>query len=325
LIRERSASTLLGVKSIHPHPNAATADSWAPSDDLLVHDGAALGAFGVDPRHFDPASLEPVLRRFDRLFGPDGPWPAEQQGAESIPEPPVLLASNHSGGVMIPDAWALGYVWYRTLGTERPLTPLGHELPFRVPPIARAFARLGGMKATPGAAVTALKEHGRDALVMPGGDVDVFRPYSDRYRVCFGGHRGYARVALEAGVPVVPVANSGPHATLVVLRRGERLAKAMGLERLRAHSFPIALTVPWGLTVGPWPHLPLPARFRYRFGAPISLPSTFLRRRTAAGAPTDEAIDALDQLVQAEMQRLLDELRAVTPGFGERLRRGLRA
>jgi 1-acyl-sn-glycerol-3-phosphate acyltransferase len=313
------------VKGLHLHPNPALAAALEADPDVIVHDAEPLGPPGIDPRHFDPAAIAPFLKRMDPLFGPTGLYPAEQKGAEDMPEPPVLVVSNHSGGVMIPDAWALGYVWYRTLGLDRAITPLGHEVPFKVPPIARAFAALGGMKATPGAATTVLREHRRDALVMPGGDVDVFRPYSERYKVCFGGHRGYARVALRADVPIVPVANSGAHATLLVLRRGERLARAMGLRRLRAHSFPISLTVPWGVTVGPWPHLPIPARFRFRFGEAQHLPRTFLRRLDADGQPTPEAVDELDSRVRAEMQRLLNELKDVTPGFGQRLRFGLRS
>lgn len=313
------------MKGINHHANAAIAAALEAASDVIVPDAEPLGPHGEDPRHFDPARLEPALRTLGRLFGPDGPYPTEQKGAEDVPEPPVLVVSNHGGGVMIPDAWALGYIWYRTLGMERVLTPLGHEMPFRVPAIARRFAALGGMKATPGAAVAALREHGRDAVVMPGGDVDVFRPYSERYSVCFGGHLGYARVALQADVPIVPVANSGAHATLMILRRGERLARAMGLRRVRAHSFPISLTVPWGVTVGPWPHLPVPARFRFRFGDAVHLPRTFLRRLDAEGQPTPEAIGELDRRVRTEMQRLLDELRDVTPSFGQRLRFGLRS
>lgn len=319
-----NAVTLHVVKGIHHHPNPAL--SIDPADaDLLVRDLGALGPWGEDPRHFDPAAIEPVLKRFDRLFGADGLWPTEQKGAEDLPEPPVLVVSNHSGGVMIPDAWALGYIWYRTLGNDRAVSALGHEVPFRVPSVARAAARLGIMKATRGAAQSLLRDHRRDVVVMPGGDVDVFRPYNERYKVCFGGRTGYARVAIESDVPIVPVANSGAHATLMILSRGERLARAMQLRRLKAHSFPISLTVPWGVTIGPWPHMPLPARLRFRFGDPVQLPATFLRRLDADGRATPEATEELDRRVRAEMQRLLNELRDVTPGWGRRLRYGLRA
>ena len=43
---------------------------------------------------------------------------------------------------------------------------------------------------------------------MPGGDRDTWRPYSKRYDVCFAGRKGYARLAIKAGVPIVPIANA---------------------------------------------------------------------------------------------------------------------
>lgn len=287
--------------------------------------GEPLGPWGEDPRHFDPSRVEPVVSALELLFGPRGPYPTEAEGAERVPSSPVLLASNHSGGVMIPDGWALAWLWYRTFGNERALSMLGHSMVFAEPHLAQAFAGWGALKASPDVGLRMLRDHGRDALVMPGGDIDVMRPYRDSYRVCFGGRCGYAKLALRAGVPVVPVANSGAHGTLVILRRGRRIARMLGLQALvRANVFPISLTVPWGLTIGPWPHLPIPARMRFRFGEPVWLGSNFLRRLDAQGEPTPEAIEELDRRVRAQMQRELDALASITPSLRHRLRHGLR-
>jgi len=275
---------------------------------------------------YDPDSVQVALGRLAKVFGPDKLYPVEQEGAAAVPEPPCLLVSNHSGGVLVPDAFGLGFAWYSHFGTKRPLHGLIHEVPMQIKRLGEPLAKLGGISADREAGRRVLAETGRDLLVMPGGDLDVYRPYKDRYRVRFGARRGYAKLALRAGVPIVPVANSGAHATLLVLSDGQRIARALRLRKyFRAGVFPISLAAPWGLTIGPWPHVPIPTRFRYRFGTAVTLPATFKRRTDAAGEPTTEAVEELDRRVRLAMQGLLDGLRAVTPGLRDRVRKGLRA
>jgi hypothetical protein len=45
---------------------------------------------------------------------------------------------------------------------------------------------------------------GRDVITFPGGDLDAGRPFHLPRVVRFGNRRGYAKLALEAGVPIVP-------------------------------------------------------------------------------------------------------------------------
>src|SRR5262249_11553130 len=135
---------------------------------------------------------------------------------------------------------------------------------------------------------------------------DTWRPYSKRYDVCFGGRTGYARLAIQAGVPIVPVANAGAHETLIVLTDGQPIAKAIGLHALaRSDIFPIHLSLPWGLAVGPWPHLPTPVTLRYRVGEAIPPPVRVEPDET----PPEEAVRAFDAEVRASVQKLLDELK----------------
>lgn len=258
--------------------------------------------WGAAPLDYDPAAVAETLRRAGRLFGRRRYFGLEARGLGQVPPSPVLLVSNHSGGTSIPDVWGLLAVWYRHFGVERPLHVLAHEIILGTAATARYFGRRGVLAAEPEIARAVLTEHRRDLLLMPGGDLDTWRPHRDRYRVCFGGRLGYARLALEAGVPIVPVAGAGAHDTLYVLSRGERLAKAMGLHAIaRAQVWPVHLSLPWGLAVGPWPHLPLPVRLRYRFGAAL------------APGPTETA-EALDRRVRAAVQTLLDQLEAEARG-----------
>jgi len=260
-----------------------------------------------------------AVKRLSPLFRESGPYPCEAEGLDLLPDEPVLIVSNHSGGLLIPDVWGLGYVWYTRFGPDRPVHSLAHEMIFKVPQTAKFFARIGVLRASREVAHACLHDHRHDLVVLPGGDKDVFRPYRDRFKVNFGGRKGYAKTALRAGVPIVPVANSGAHETLIVLRSGRRIAKALGLHALvRADVFPVTLSVPWGLSVGPMPNLPVPARFRYRFGAPIRVEDGPVAEPSAA------RIDELDRRVRGAMQGLLDQLKEETPTIPQRLRHGLR-
>lgn len=276
--------------------------------------------WGENPDDLDKEAVGRAVGRLSPLFCPSGPYPCETRGMELIPDAPVLLISNHSGGVMIPDAWGLGYIWYEHFGLDRPLHGMGHEMIFKTRAMGEPMAKLGALRASRKVAIAAMRDWGHDIAVMPGGDVDVFRPYKDRFQVRFGGRKGYARIALEAGVPIVPMVNSGAHETLIVLKQGKRIARALGLRRFaRTDVFPISLSIPWGLTIGPVPNLPVPARFRYRFGAPIQLEAD------AVAAPSHVQIDELDRRVRGAMQGLLDQLAKDTPSIRHRLRHGLRS
>ncbi len=276
-------------------------------------------AWGEDPNDLDKEAIGRAIARLAPLFCPSGPYPCETEGMDLIPSSPVLLVSNHSGGVMIPDAWGLGYIWYEHFGLDRPLHGMGHEMLFKVRATGRPFARIGALRASRKLAIEALRDWRHDIAVMPGGDVDVFRPYRDRFKVAFGGRKGYARLALQAGVPIVPLVNSGAHETLIVLRQGRRIARALGLRRFaRTDVFPISLSIPWGLTIGPVPNLPVPARFRYRFGSPLQLEAA------PVADPSHSQVEELDRRVRATMQELLDQLEVDTPNIRERFRYGLR-
>ena len=236
-------------------------------------------------------------------------------GWEHVPPAPALIVSNHSGGTSIPDAWGLGLSWYRNFGIGRPLHTLAHEMIFALQATAKPFSKLGILRADRELAIEVLRDWRRDLLVMPGGDLDTWRPWKDRYKVRFSGRRGYARLALKAGVPIVPIAHAGAHETLMVLTDGQRVAERLGFKKLfRASVFPIHLSLPLGLTVGPTPHIPIPVRLRYRVGRPIFPPASL-----AVGEEPDEALVAeVDEAVRRTMQEELDRLRESRPPLRER-------
>jgi 1-acyl-sn-glycerol-3-phosphate acyltransferase len=270
-----------------------------------LHRDKGVPADGTDPGAFEPDTAEATLRVASHIFGPGKYFELDVRGMEHVPQAPAMMVSNHSGGTTIPDAWGFAYAWYERFGVARPLHPLAHEIIMATRATARFFSRRGVLRAGRGVALDVLTRFHRDLLVMPGGDVDTWRPYTQRYQVRFGGRTGYARTAIMAGVPIVPVANAGAHETLYVLTDGTKLARALRLPQLtRANVFPVSLSLPWGLTVGPWPHLPVPAKLRYRMAPAIRPPAL-----APGEAPTDEMISDLDAQVRAAVQSLLDELR----------------
>ena len=262
---------------------------------------------GLEPRDFDPGFVAKVVRAMGLLFGTKNRWfRIDARGWEHLPRSPAMLVSNHSGGTIILDTWGFGYAWHTHFDVTRPLRVLGHELVFSIPPLARIFAKSGVLRAEASMAERVLVDWKHDILVMPGGDVDVWRPYRERYKVKFAGRRGYARTALRARVPIVPVANAGAHETLRVLSDGQKLAEMLRFPELfRARILPIHVSVPWGLTVGPWPHLPPPTRLRYRIGPPV-LPDEGWP--APAEEPSQARVAAYDAKVQAAVQKLLDDL-----------------
>ena len=294
----------------------AVADDAPRSRFLRFRHARGVEPWGSRPTDFDASRVHSTLRRIQALFDPDHGWfPAGVEGWHHLPPPGTLLIGNHSGGTVIPDVWGWMAAWYRQHGTERPLHGLAHEMVFSLNQTARFFAQRGILRANRTMARQILVEHQRDLLVLPGGDLDTWRPFRERWTVDFHGRKGYARIALETGAPIAPVAHAGAHHTLVVLDDGQRLAELLRLPELfRAHIFPVHLSLPYGLGVGPLPHLPPPTPLRYRI-APAIVPE-----RLAPGvAPTPEQIDRLDLQVRSSLQHELNALRATSDALLDRL------
>ncbi|MCB9682276.1 MAG: hypothetical protein H6733_12485 [Alphaproteobacteria bacterium] len=273
-----------------------------PHVSVLFEHAARRGPLhGLSPLAYDPAYVDAQLPYFRTVFGPGRYFELDVSGWENLPPGPVMLVSNHSGGTTALDGFGLIIAWYDHIGTSRPLHGLAHELLFASPALGRYAERCGILRARPDLAREVLQDLRRDVLVMPGGDQDVWRPARDRYKVRFAGRTGYARTAVSLGIPIVPVAHVGAHHTLFVLTDGREVARRMGFVRrlARAEVWPVHLSVPWGLALGPWPHVPIPARLTYRLGAPIT---------PLQGVSPRTAVAALDAAVRGSLQGMLTQM-----------------
>ncbi len=246
-------------------------------------------------------TFEPL---FDAWFKP------VTRGLERIPDGGVLYVGNHSGALLTPDTFTFGLAAYRQRGIDFVPYGLGHEVIISLPPFHQLLVPLGAVRAGH-ANAHKLFEAGRKVLVYPGGDLDAMRSYRDRDRVIFGQRRGYIRLALQAGVPIAPIATVGAHETLLILSDGKRIARKLGIDRLlRLKVFPVALSIPWGLTVGPPPtHFPLPTRILTEVLPAIR----FERSGPEAAADADYVEQCHEQVLgalQSAVTRLAAERRA---------------
>ena len=180
----------------------------------------------------------------------------------------VLVVGNHSGLFYMPDMWATAVAVVRRRGLDSPSYGLGYDLLFAIPGVESVLRRFGALPASGLAAEQALGA-GAAVLVYPGGDWEACRPWTQRHRVDLHGRKGFVRLALRAGVPVVPVVSHGAHDSVVVLTRGERVARALGLDRVRVNVMPFLVGVPFGVAPVVLPPLPLPTKVTVDFLPPL--------------------------------------------------------
>ena len=169
---------------------------------------------------------------------------AEVRGFERVPDAEVLLVGNHSGGTLTPDTSALWAGWYEYFGMDRPLVGLAFDAAFSIPGLRDIMRKMGQVPANIDNAGRALSG-GASVIVYPGGDYDVYRPWTKRNQIDFNGRKGFIRLALRKQVPVVPIVSHGGHDTFIVLTRGDKLAKWLGYDRLRMEVAPISWGLPW--------------------------------------------------------------------------------
>jgi 1-acyl-sn-glycerol-3-phosphate acyltransferase len=224
----------------------------------------------------------------------------EVRNMGNVPEgKPVLLVGNHSGGNMTPDTIVFTLAFYGYFGVERPFYQLAHNLVL-ASPYGSILRKYGTVSASHKHAQEALAS-GAALLVYPGGDWEVHRPSWQSGKVDFAGRKGFVRLAMNAGVPIVPVVSVGGQETALFLGQGRWLAKLLRVDRnLRLKVMPISLAAPWGLNVGDFlGHFPLPAKITIEV-----LPAIDIAEQFGEDADVDEVYDH----VTGQMQKTLDAL-----------------
>ncbi len=257
----------------------------------------------------------------------------EVRGLEGVGAGPCVIVANHNIGAPW-EIYVLLEAWVRQVGAARPAFGLAHRFGFRIPGVRQVLQRVGAIPATHEAAHDALGA-GAALIVFPGGNGEAARPFWRRDRCELGGHKGWARIALAAGVPVVPAAIVGSHAVNPVLASSEWLAwlslvrpifslrtVPVTVAQLLAAAAVLGVTAEllplWGAAGlafvalnSPVAFFPLlPSKIEVRVGAPIDP-----RVALPAGLSGEAAVDALYDLVSAELQAGMDAMTAERRGI----------
>jgi 1-acyl-sn-glycerol-3-phosphate acyltransferase len=239
--------------------------------DDVAHIGRTLNGNDIDA--WDPNYIRRVLPVWHSFMS--AYFRADVRGLDNIPaDGPALLVGNHSGGTMIADTFVFAGAFYDHFGPERRFHQLAHDIAARMP--ATGISRWGTVAASHD---NARKAFAKDApvLVYPGGDYETFRPSWHSDRIEFGGRKGFIALALEQGVPVVPVVAVGGQETALFLTRGERIARSTRWKDLtRIKVLPVALAPPFGISIMDLPpRVPLPAKITIQVLPPIALDESF--------------------------------------------------
>src|SRR3954467_9049062 len=256
------------------------------------------GLRGDDPDDWDPDYIRRTLPLMRTAFS--AYFRGEVRGMENIPtEGPSLLVGNHSGGTYIADTFVFATCFYERFGPDRRFHQLAHDVAARMP-VLGLIRRYGVLAASH---ENAKKAFARDApvLVYPGGDYETFRPSWHSDRIEFGGRKGFVRLALEEGVPIVPVVSIGGQETALFVTRGERAAKLVGLDRLaRIKVLPVSIGPPFGINLLDLPgRVPLPSKITIQVLPPVDLREQYGKKPDVDDVyegVTDEMQDALDGL-----------------------------
>lgn len=228
----------------------------------------------------------------------------------------MLIVGSHNGGMLAPDTLMFMYDWFRRFGPERLTYGLMHPNVWMVPVYAQLTVQLGAVRAHPKMAIAAL-QRGAAVVVYPGGAEDLWRLHKERHRIYFAGRKGFIKLALREGVPIVPAISKGAHDTLIILAdfyKQLRQLHEWGMPWLFGIDpivFPVYLGLPWGLAIGPLPNIPLPVPIHTRICAPI-----VFERYGRAAASDRSYVDACYKQVCIQMQLELDRLVEGLSGTG---------
>jgi 1-acyl-sn-glycerol-3-phosphate acyltransferase len=189
-------------------------------------------------------------------------WRVDVVGRERVPPGPVLVVANRGSALLPYDALMAAVV----LGGDpdpRRVRPFVDEWLMALPVIGSMLHELGVESAAPTHVRRAL-DAGETAIAFPEGRDAVARPYSEAYRVGRFTRAGVLRVAMETGVPIVPVAIIGVDEVHPVLARLAlpRVASLLGVPAFPLTPTLVPLPTKWKLFVGD----PLDTAARHRPG-----------------------------------------------------------
>ena len=226
------------------------------------------------------------------------------RGLEHVPSAgPALVVANHSG-VLPLDAVMLQVGLLDEHPAARSLRMLSADLVYSVPLIGRVARASGHVSASPDEAERLLSA-GELVGVFPEGFKGIGKPFSDRYHLQRFGRGGFARIAIQTGVPLIPVAIVGAEEIYPMVANWPELAAKLNLPY-----FPITPLFPWFGLLGA---VPLPSKWLIEFCDPVQTNGF-----TPDQCDDAEVIAELADKVKDTIATKIDELLAERgPAFGD--------
>ena len=255
-------------------------------EDRLERIPSNLGPYGVDPFGFDPQYVKKVVGPAAWLYRKY--FRCEAQGLENVPEGRCLIIANHSGQLPF-DGLMIGMSMFLDSEPPRFTRSMVERFVPATPFVSPLLARCGQILGTP-ENCRRLLGAGESILVFPEGVRGLNKTWSQRYRLQRFG-QGFMRLALETNTPIVPAVVIGAEEQAPTFYNAKSVGKMFGLP-----AFPITPTNPLFPGLG---LLPLPTRYRIRFGDPMHF----------QGNANDEDDVILEKVshVKNQMQQMIDE------------------
>jgi 1-acyl-sn-glycerol-3-phosphate acyltransferase len=130
----------------------------------------------------------------------------------------------------------------------------------------------------------------------------IGKPFRERYQLQRFGRGGHIKLALRAGVPVIPLAIVGSEESYPLIYKLRGFAKVLGLPFI-----PVTPLFPW---LGPLGLVPLPSRWQIVVGEPMHE----LEGLPPRAAEDTVLVNDLNEQLRSKVQGLLqDALRARGP------------
>ena len=194
-----------------------------------------------------------------------------------LPRGPFLLVANHGSHVLSWDGAMIVTSCLLEGDPPRLVHGMAEHRLMSLPFLGGVARRIG---ATDGRREPCLEilRAGGVVLTFPEGTAALRRPFRDRYRLSRLGH-GFMRVAMTAGIPIVPVAVIGAEEEAPLIAQAGWLARL-----LRTPVAPLSPTLA----------LPLPVKYRIHFGLPMRFEGPTSPERVSRNvAEVQEALQGL--------------------------------
>lgn len=289
VVNESARCGLHGDGSIADKPIPLTGKlSFSAWPTLWRH--LTLATYDPDAFGLDPVIAEMTWHVLNGLYYDY--FRVEVEGIEHVPaDGGAVLVANHGGAAVPYDGAMLMLAVMNEAETPRRVRVIGTEIFNMLPFVSHLYRKVGAAYAAKDDARELLKR-GHLLGVFPEGERGFMKPVWEAYRVGRLGRGGFADLAEDAGVPIIPVAIVGSeevHPAVMVSKRLAQLVRLIFPEQ-RVEEIAIALNP-----------IPLPIRWKIRFLPPVE-PSA-----------DGHSIDALEQLERVEdvrrsIQDALDDM-----------------